>query len=424
MLQWGWELVVGVTAIVAAIDIPVRLVLDYESLTRVTPLDWAFTIVFTADILVYRFKTRPRDTQSSPARLARPHRYPWYWFAIDLAAAVPFAAFAAPPLLQLFRLLKLGRVGQRIHRWHRGELENPNLVRLLLFLFWMTLSLHWIACGWLALRGIYHGYDKTTNYLRALYWCVQTLSTLGYGDITPGTDPELIYTIFTTLLGVGVFGYVIGSMASLLANIDPARVRHQEAVERVKAFMKYRQIPFGLQARVLDYYEYLWEKRLGYDELLAISTLPPSLKTEVSLFLNRDIIQKVPLFRTASEEFIRAIALEMQPVIFLPGDYIIRAGDSGEEMYFISKGEVEVVSADEKVVYATLAPGQFFGEMALILDQPRTASVRAVDYCDLYLLRKSSLERILLRYPAIAATITDIAKQRQEENIRRSQKKD
>ncbi|MBI4444071.1 MAG: cyclic nucleotide-binding domain-containing protein, partial [Acidobacteria bacterium] len=238
----------------------------------------------------------------------------------------------------------------------------------------------------------------------------------------PGTDPELIYTIFTTLLGVGVFGYVIGSMASLLANIDPARVRHQEAVERVKAFMKYRQIPFGLQTRVLDYYEYLWEKRLGYDELLAVSTLPPSLKTEVSLFLNREIIQKVPLFRTASEEFIRAIALEMQPVIFLPGDYILRAGDSGEEMFFISQGAVEVVSADEQVVYATLAPGQFFGEMALILDQPRTASVRAVDYCDLYMLRKSSLERILLRHPAIAATITDIAKQRQEENIRRTQK--
>jgi len=319
-------------------------------------------------------------------------------------------------------LLKLGRVGQQIHRWHRGELENPNLVRLFLFLFWMALSLHWIACGWLALRGINYGYDKVTNYIRALYWCVQTLATLGYGDITPVTEPELIYTIFITLMGVGVFGYVIGSMASLLANIDPARVRHQEAVEKVKAFMKYRQIPFGLQARVLDYYEYLWEKRLGYDESLAISALPPSLKTEVSLFLNREIIQKVPLFRTASEEFIRAIALEMQPVIFLPGDYIVRAGDLGEEMYFISQGAVEIVSADEKVVYATLQPGQFFGEMALILDQPRTASARAVDYCDLYLLRKASLERILLRHPAIAATITDIAKQRQEENVRRTQK--
>ena len=422
LLRLGWELVVGLTAIVAAIDIPVRLVLDYETLTRVTPLDWAFTIVFAADILVNRFQIWPIDTPSSQVRLETPHRYPWYWFAIDLAAAVPFAAFSAPPLLQLFRLLKLGRVGQRMHRWHRGELDNPNLVRLFLFLFWMALSLHWIACGWLALRGINYGYDKVTNYIRALYWCVQTLATLGYGDITPVTEPELIYTIFITLMGVGVFGYVIGSMASLLANIDPARVRHQEAVERVKAFMKYRQIPFGLQARVLDYYEYLWEKRLGYDESLAISALPPSLKTEVSLFLNREIIQKVPLFRTASEEFIRAIALEMQPVIFLPGDYIVRAGDLGEEMYFISQGAVEIVSADEKVVYATLQPGQFFGEMALILDQPRTASARAVDYCDLYLLRKASLERILLRHPDIAATITDIAKQRQEENIRRTQK--
>ncbi|MBI4454301.1 MAG: cyclic nucleotide-binding domain-containing protein [Acidobacteria bacterium] len=413
-LQRGWELVVASTAVVAAIDIPARLVLDYETLTRVTRPDWALTIIFVADILL-NLRRAGRTGKRSSADTSE-SGYPWQWFAIDLGAAIPFAAFSAPPLLQLLRLLKLGRVAQRMRHWQRAELHNPNIVRLALFFFWLALSLHWLACGWLALRGVSPDFDKATDYLRALYWCVTTLATVGYGDITPTTNAEVMYAMLTIFLGVGVFGYVIGSVASLLANIDPARVRHREVVEKVKAFMRYRQVPAGLQQRILDYYEYLWEKRLGYDESTAISGLPPSLRTEVSLFLNRDIIQKVPLFRTASEDFIRAIALEMHPVIFMPGDYIIRAGDPGEEMYFISQGSVEILSADDQIVYATLKSGEFFGEMAIVLSQPRMASVRAVDYCDLYVLSRTSLERILTRHPDITASITAIAKQRQGEN--------
>jgi voltage-gated potassium channel len=171
-----------------------------------------------------------------------------------------------------------------------------------------------------------------------------------------------------------------------------------------------------LQRRILDYYEYLWEKRLGYDESAAVSGLPPTLRTEVSLFLNRDVLQKVPLFQGANNDFIKAIALEMYPVIFMPGDYVMRAGEAGEEMYFINRGKVEVVSADNEVVYATLASGDFFGEIALLLREPRTASVRAVDYCDLYVLSNAAFKRILARHPGVAAYITAIAKKRQEES--------
>jgi voltage-gated potassium channel len=319
-------------------------------------------------------------------------------------------------------LLKLARVAERMWHWQRAEFHNPNVIRLALFFFWLALSTHWIAIGWLALRGVSADLDQATNYLRALYWSITTLATVGYGDITPSTNTEMLYAILVMILGVGVYGYVIGNVAALLANIDPARVRHRELVDRVSAFMRYRGVPAGLQRRILDYYEYLWEKRLGYDESAAISGLPPTLRTEVSLFLNRDILQKVPLFHEASDDFIKAIALEMRPIIFMPGDYVIRAGEPGEEMYFISRGTVEVVSQDGEMVYATLTTGDFFGEMALLLRQPRTASVRAVDYCDLYLLSVAAFDRVLTRYPEVAAHIRAIAKQRQEENEKRQER--
>ncbi|MBI4446427.1 MAG: cyclic nucleotide-binding domain-containing protein [Acidobacteria bacterium] len=421
LYQWGWRLIVATTTLVAAVDIPVRLVLDYQSLGRVTGFDWFITLIFAADMLLNPALATRRGR---PARdVLEAQANPGPWFAIDLAAAVPFTAFLALPPLQLLRLLKLARVAEMMRRWQRAELHNPNVIRLVVFLFWLALGLHWLACGWLSLRGVSPDVTEGTNYLLALYWCVTTLATVGYGDITPTTNVEVMYALLTISLGVGVFGYVIGSVASLLANIDPARVRHQEMVERVKAFMRYRQVPSALRQRILDYYEYLWEKRLGYDESLAVSGLPPSLRTEVCLFLNREIIQKVPLFRAASEEFVRAIALEMRPVIYMPGDYIIRAGDIGEEMYFISQGTVEVLSADERKVYAVLKSGEFFGEMALLFNQLREASVRALDYCDLYLLTRASLERTLVRHPEIAARITAIAQQRREENVQRQEKR-
>lgn len=415
LLQRSWELLVAGSAIVAAIDIPAGLVLDYQTMAWENGLEWGLTLIFFADMLRYLHRTGWRRGQSSPGSSKPALTYRWWWFAVDLCAAIPFAAFSASPPLQLLRLLKLARVAELMWRWQRAEFQNPSVVRLALFFFWLALTAHWIACGWLALRGVSTDLDKTTNYLLALYWCVTTLTTVGYGDITPSTNTEVAYAMLVMILGVGVYGYVIGNVAALLANIDPAWVRHRELVNRVTVFMRYRRVPPQLQRRILDYYEYLWEKRLGYDESTAISGLPPTLKTEVSLFLNRDILQKVPFFQGASDDFIKAIALEMRPTVFVPGDYIMKAGELGEEMYFISQGTVEIVSADGQTVYATLTTGDFFGEIALLFRQPRTASVRAVDYCDLYSLDIVAFNRVLTRHPGVAAHIRAIAQQRQDE---------
>lgn len=145
---------------------------------------------------------------------------------------------------------------------------------------------------------------------------------------------------------------------------------------------------------------------------LILNTLPPSLRTEVALFMKRDLIQRVPLFQDASDAFIREIALEMDAVVFMPGDYIIRAGERGRDMYFISLGTVEVLAPDGQTVYDTLSEGNFFGEIALFLEHPRTASVRAVDYCDLYRLDNEMYQRIRTRYPDVARQIEQRAQER------------
>jgi voltage-gated potassium channel len=204
------------------------------------------------------------------------------------------------------------------------------------------------------------------------------------------------------IFGVGMYGYVIANVATILTNLEPGRVRYLANLERVGAFMQYRRIPSGLRKRIREYYAYLWDERLGYDEGSIVDALPPGLRTEVSLHLKRDIIQKVPFLQRAGESLLRDIALQMHPVVYTPGDYVFREGDPGTEMYFISSGRLQVLTEDGKADLATLGEGDFFGEMALLLDQPRTASVRAVGYCDLYRLEKSSFDAVMAKHPAFA----------------------
>lgn len=414
-----WDLIVLATTLVAAVHTPLSLVFGSEAGLRFWIVDGAVSALFCVDILL-NFNTtysQRRKTVTDRARIAG--RYLRSSFAVDLLAALPSGLFAAAgfPLLGLTRLLKVFRALGTLGRIKRLNI-NPSLLRMATMAFYLVLVAHLIACGFLYIGGVPRDGDEGLSYLRALYWTVTTIATIGYGDITPNRDNpvQLIYTIVTELIGVGMFGFIIGNISSLIANIDLAKTQHRAKMEEISAYLVERAIPRELRKRIADYYEYLWENRRGQGENSILGELPLSLKTQVSLFLNKDIIEKVPLFKGASPALIEEIVTNLRAVVYLPGDHIVRKGEVGEDMYFISQGSVKVVSEDGKEVYAILGTGSFFGEMALVLSSPRTATIVAVDYCDLYVLRKAAFERILRRYPDFAESIRRMAEERLREN--------
>jgi voltage-gated potassium channel len=387
MKRGAWDLLVGVTATASALWAPADLVLGLPRARL--PVEAALSAVFLADLAV-----RARERRG--------------WALLpDLLAALPLGPFLRP--LSLLRAAKLLRVSDLLRRWREDEVRRTAVLRLAGFVYWFVLLTHGVACGWIALGGDTAGGSR---YVGGLYWSVTTLCTVGYGDLTPKNDPQRLYACFAMLLGVGAYGFVIGNIASILANIDPVRASHLQRMEQIGAFLSYRGIPPPLQSRIAGYYRYLWQHRLEEDEGEILGRLPPGLRTEVALFLKRDLVQGVPLFRGASEAFFREIALEMRPAVYLPGDEIVRAGDRGEEMFFISHGAVEVVAPDGGKVVARLGPGQFFGEVALLHDRPRNATVRAAEYTDLYRLERALFHRVLEHHPAIAAEIRARAQER------------
>lgn len=239
---------------------------------------------------------------------------------------------------------------------------------------------------------------------------------MGYGDVTPTTPIQTIYTMVVMLLGVGVYGYVIGNVANLLAKMDMARAQYVATMERVTGFLRYRRVPAPLQREIYAYYKYLWENRMGYDEASVLDDLPPALHAELSLVLKRDLIEKVGFLRDASPELIQDLCVKLRPVVFTPGDIVVRTGELGRHIYFISKGTVEVIAPDDETVLRTLSDGDFFGELALLHTERRTATVKALGYCDFYVLDKESFSETLTRYPEFAESIREISEARTQPN--------
>ncbi|MDC7232994.1 MAG: ion transporter, partial [Spirochaetales bacterium] len=379
-----WDVFILLLTILMTLVIPLVTVFHIPLHGWFLIFDFLVTVILILDIFIESHTAYSEQRELITDRESVFKHYARKAMAIDLIAAFPFFMILTistnPVIVQiayfcnLFRLVKLFRTTRTISRIRNSKRLNPSFIRMALLIFWILVAAHLISCAWMAIwedPAALNPINAESPYLRSFYWTVTTLTTIGYGDISPSTNLETIFVIIVELIGAGMYGFIIGNIANIIANIDIAKSQYQEKMEKVSTFLRYKKIPADLKDKISDYYDYLWESRRGYDESSILSDLPKPLQTSVSLFLNREIIQKVPIFQGASEEFIKEIILNLEPVVFTPGDYVVIKGEIGYEMYFISRGSVDVVSEDESIVYATLGAGSFFGEIALLLSAPR-----------------------------------------------------
>lgn len=296
------------------------------------------------------------------------------------------------------------------------EFDNlkPIVYRLVPLAMMMPLLVHLIACGWIALGSGTVGPDenKMFEYVKAIYWAMTTLTTVGYGDISAKTPLQMLYAAFTQLIGVGVFGFILSNVASLLSRLDAAREHHMDNLDQIENFMNSYNIPIDVRSRVRSYYHYVWKEHKGRLDRSLIDRLPNKLQSELNFAINKKIIERVSFFKTATSELLEDIMLSLDHRVYVPGERIFRAGDPGDSLYMIHSGQVDILTADGKPI-ASLNEGAVFGEIALISDGPRTATAKSVTHCDLYVLPKTDFYRIVESYPHFKSHLVEIMKERQ-----------
>jgi len=343
----------------------------------------------------------------------------WWSLAVDALVALPLFTLLQPFLGTTADYALLPKLLLARHLFSiRGVLDefadlHPVLARLLPLGLIVPIVVNLLACGWSSLGSGTAGPspDPGFDYVRAVYWTITTLATVGYGDITARTPVQMLYAAATMLVGIGFFGYVLGNVTSLFARLDAAREQHLEQLDRIETFMRGNDVPVPLRTRVREYYRYLWRSRKGWDVAAVLADLPPKLQVEIGLFLHAEIIEQVPMLKGASRRLLEEIVLELKPRVVIPGEELFRAGEPGDAMFFIQRGAVEIVATDGSVL-ATLGPGSFFGESALLTAKPRNAAARAVGYGDVFLLNREAFERVLARHPAFRRQVQEIAASR------------
>lgn len=123
-------------------------------------------------------------------------------------------------------------------------------------------------------------------------------------------------------------------------------------------------------------------------------------------------LRAIPLFKDLSDDDLESIAALLKQVSFAKGQTIFRQGDIGNAMYVVENGQVVVWDDEADQALAYLGPGSFVGEIALLLAEPRSASLKVAIDADLYVLAKDDFDRLLMDRPEIAIYMTRELSQR------------
>nr|XP_034991500.1 potassium voltage-gated channel subfamily H member 6 [Zootoca vivipara] len=399
-------------------------------------IDLIVDIMFIVDIII-NFRTTyvnlNDEVVSHPAKIAI--HYFKGWFLIDMVAAIPFDLLIFRSgsdetttligLLKTARLLRLVRVARKLDRY-----SEYGAAVLFLLMCTFALIAHWLACIWYAIGNVerpymehkigwldnlgdqigkrYNDSDLSSGpsikdkYVTALYFTFSSLTSVGFGNVSPNTNSEKIFSICVMLIGSLMYASIFGNVSAIIQRLYSGTARYHTQMLRVKEFIRFHQIPNPLRQRLEEYFQHAWSYTNGIDMNAVLKGFPDCLQADICLHLNRTLLQNCKAFRGASKGCLRALAMKFKTTHAPPGDTLVHYGDVLTTLYFISRGSIEILKED--IVVAILGKNDIFGEPISLYARPgkSNADVRALTYCDLHKIQREDLLEVLDMYPAFS----------------------
>jgi len=262
------------------------------------------------------------------------------WFFLDLISVVPFDLIALLldnnnlkvvrifRLLRLLKLVRIFRASRILKKWEQEMTWKFATVSLMKFSVGMLMLAHWIACllGLIPLLEGTRWQDLTPEqiadnvtaynwyiayfegalfvprddygmwqiYLAGYYLASMTLTTLGYGDVVPKTDPERGVMILVMLVGASAYAYAVGNIFSIISSMDNVKNEHKVTLDSLNDFMEHQHLSQELRIRVrrLFLFSLQQHRHMRYKELL--SFLSPGLRHEASHLVYHEFLEQVP----------------------------------------------------------------------------------------------------------------------------------
>ncbi|KAL4462920.1 hypothetical protein ABPG72_019572 [Tetrahymena utriculariae] len=383
---------------------------------------------------------------------------------MDLITAITLFAkeFGLPKFINIFILCKIPTFQKILDEIQEANLSKSNvtfknalkLTRLVIELLFIA---HIYACIFLLINSVELYYKNTqtwmvsyTTYLKkdintltwhykymmSFYLCMTTMTTVGYGDITPQNQIETIFYIFSLMTLCGVFAYSFNLVGVIVQEMNKKNKEFKRDISLVNYYMEKLSISNELKYQVRKYLEYqhIYNEDITLsEEQYILNKLSPALKEKLILDANTQIIRKCGgVFSLYSEELIEKVCLNFTKQKFSKGEIIFKPFQKEQDQYFyfVEDGEIDLFSESPSIQYQidnyitgdddkdtykeektlldfnsniqilkTLEKNQYFGEICFYTNGVRTLGAICKKNSRCFVIQRSKFIKLLKKHP-------------------------
>ena len=272
------------------------------------------------------------------------------WFIVDLIAALPFG-YSYNKMVRLLALIPAFQA--------QFDGINPGTVLLAKLLALVVLLWHWAACIFWSIARSEHASiadlasmqteeqwtprlhetleseDFSLAYSHSFFFAVVVTTGVGW-DIIPRNATQVFFTSAMIIVGLVFFALLVGSASGAVAAFNATLSGRQAKLEVVNQFLRFHHVPVLLQRRIRAFLHYSWaasgSQTSELESVAELEALPEQLRADLSLSVNRDLIENVPMFQNLSLSAKHAVISTVKRRVYLPGEVIVKEGDEAREV--------------------------------------------------------------------------------------------
>lgn len=192
--------------------------------------------------------------------------------------------------------------------------------------------------------------------------------------------------------------YLIGNITALIVKGSNTE-RFRDKMNDLASFMNRKKLRGDIRSQITHHVRLQYDSK--FTNTVMLQDIPASIRAKIAQLLYTPYIEKIPLFKGCSSEFINQIVVRLHEEYFFPGEVITEQGNVVDHLYFVCEGSLEALETKTdgtEDLVELLEPHTSFGDISIIcnISQPFTIRVRSL--CHLLRLDKQSFSNILEIY--------------------------
>ncbi|XP_049871178.1 uncharacterized protein LOC126370383 [Pectinophora gossypiella] len=351
----------------------------------------------------------------------------YFSLLIRLPPDISLALFCYLRTPQIFRISYL--FTYQTHR--KINIGSANLfVKLTTIIIWASILSHVTACLFFKLSCLTPKHCTTNNwmtkdelhlkpkyeegqffslYIASLWYVINLITITGMGDVSAQNDFEVIETIIISIVIKFCTGLLISEMSAMITAHSSSLIAYDYSINELRDGLRDMDLSDHQMNKMWDYVRELWNRQQGKQMPELVYSLPYRFRCEIMEAVYGSHIRESVIFSKTEDDFKRMLAMWLRHCVFFPGNYIVQCGDSDQSIYFIHRGEVEVLTVHPNLtesVYDILGPEDCFGiAQGLFIGVAHHFSFRARTVVDIVYLKLDQWKYLLDFYPKSAKVV-------------------